>query len=81
MVVLAIIFIIVFLPEIVSGIVVGGLALLQVIGAIFGAIFDIFKYQSKSCARHEPVLMTMTALITGLIAFALWYIIWGRKGN
>ena len=32
MVVLAIIFIIVFLPEIVSGIVVGGLALLQVIG-------------------------------------------------
>lgn len=43
MVVLAIIFIIVFLPEIVSGIVVGGLALLQVIGAIIGAIFDIFK--------------------------------------
>ena len=43
MVVDAIIFIIVFLPEIVSGIVVGGLALLQVIGAIFGAIFDIFK--------------------------------------
>lgn len=43
MVVLAIIFIIVFLPEIVSGIVVGGLALLQVIGAIFGAIFSIFK--------------------------------------
>ena len=40
MVVLAIIFIIVFLPEIVSGIVVGGLALLQVIGAIFGHEFS-----------------------------------------
>ena len=43
MVVLGIILIIVFLPEIVSGIIVGGLALLQVVGAILGALFSIFK--------------------------------------
>ena len=43
MVVLAIIFIIVFLPEIVSGIVVGALGLFQVIGGLIGAMFSVFK--------------------------------------
>ena len=39
MVVLGIILLIVFLPELVSGLVVGGLSLLQLIGGIIGAIF------------------------------------------
>ena len=43
MIVLGIILLIVFLPELISGIVVGSIALLQVIGAAFGAIFNIFK--------------------------------------
>ncbi len=43
MVVLAIIFIIVFLPEIISGIVVGALGLFQVIGGLIGAMFSVFK--------------------------------------
>lgn len=43
MVVLGIILIIVFLPEIISGIVVGALGLFQVIGGLIGAMFTIFK--------------------------------------
>lgn len=43
MIVLGIILFIVFFKEIVTGLFVGGMALLQLIGAIFGAIFSIFK--------------------------------------
>jgi hypothetical protein len=43
MVVLGIIFIIVFLPEIISSIVVGALGLFQVIGGLIGAMFSVFK--------------------------------------
>lgn len=39
MVVLGIILLIVFLPEIISGIVIGAIGLFQVIGALIGAIF------------------------------------------
>lgn len=51
------------------------------IGEFFIAIRPTIYQIIKSCARHEPVHVTMTALITGLIAFTLWYFIWGRKGE
>ena len=43
MLVLGTILIIVFLPEIISGIVVGALGLFQVIGGLIGAMFSVFK--------------------------------------
>lgn len=43
MLVLGIILIIVFLPEIISGIVVGALGLFQVIGGLIGAMFSVLK--------------------------------------
>lgn len=43
MLVLGIILIFVFLPEIISGIVVGALGLFQVIGDLIGAMFSVFK--------------------------------------
>ena len=43
MLVLGIILIIVFLPEIISGIVVGALGLFQFIGGLIGSMFSVFK--------------------------------------